>query len=75
MSSDMAATESVASGDAALVVTLFSEIVPVKGVDILGPLPGEYRYSIHFGAASASGTKNAEAARKLIEAGLRQVEK
>jgi molybdate transport system substrate-binding protein len=60
------ATESVAEGKAALVITLFSEIIPVKGVEILGPLPGEYHYDIRFAAAAASGTKNAEAAKKLI---------
>ena len=34
------ATESVEAGKAALVITLFSEILPVHGVEILGPLPG-----------------------------------
>ena len=34
------ATESVASGKAALVITLFSEIVPIPGVEILGPQIG-----------------------------------
>jgi len=42
------ATESVASGNAALVITLFSEIVPIPGVEILGPLPGELHYDIRF---------------------------
>jgi molybdate transport system substrate-binding protein len=60
------ATESVASGKAALVITLFSEIIPVKGVEILGPLPGEYHYDIRFAAAAASMTKEQEGVRKLI---------
>jgi molybdate transport system substrate-binding protein len=60
------ATESVAAGKAAMVITLFSEIVPIKGVVILGPLPGEYHYDIRFAAAAASTTKNQEAVRKLI---------
>jgi molybdate transport system substrate-binding protein len=60
------ATESVAAGKAALVITLFSEILPVHGVEILGPLPGEFQYDIRFGAASSAATKNAEAAKALI---------
>jgi molybdate transport system substrate-binding protein len=61
------ATESVASGKAALVITLFSEILPVKGVEILGPLPGEYHYDIHFAAAAARVTKDPEGSQKLIQ--------
>src|SRR4029077_11025945 len=60
------ATESVAAGKAALVITLFSEIVPIHGVEILGPLPGEFHYDIHFGAAASATAKNAEAAKALI---------
>jgi len=60
------ATESIAAGKAALVITLFSEILPVHGVEILGPLPGEFHYDIRFGAAISSTSKNAEAARALI---------
>jgi molybdate transport system substrate-binding protein len=60
------ATESVATGKAAMVITLFSEIVPVHGVEILGPLPGEFHYNIPFGAAASAAAKNAEAARALI---------
>ena len=47
-------------------ITLFSEIVPIHGVDILGPLPGEFRYDIRFGAAASTTTKNAGAAKALI---------
>jgi len=60
------ATESVASGKAALVITLFSEIVPIHGVEILGPLPGEFQSDIRFAAAASVGAKNAEAAQALI---------
>jgi molybdate transport system substrate-binding protein len=60
------ATESVATGHAAMVITLFSEIVPTHGVEILGPLPGEYRSDIRFGAATSATSKNAEAAAALI---------
>ena len=60
------ATESVAAGKAALVITLFSEIVPIHGIEILGPLPGEFRYDIRFAAAASATTKHAEAAKALI---------
>jgi molybdate transport system substrate-binding protein len=42
------ATESVAKGKATLVITLFSEIVPIPGVEILGPLPGEFHSDVRF---------------------------
>jgi molybdate transport system substrate-binding protein len=60
------ATESVAAGKAALVITLFSEIVPIHGVEILGPLPGEFRSDIRFAAAASAAAENAKAAVALI---------
>src|SRR5579864_3817954 len=60
------ATESVASGKSAMVITLFSEIVPIPGVEILGPLPGELHYDIRFAAAASTGAKNAEPGQALI---------
>ena len=61
-----AATESVAAGKAAMVLTLFSEIVPTHGVEILGPFPGEYQSDIRFGAATSAQSKHADAATALI---------
>ena len=61
-----AASQSVADGKATFVITLFSEIVPTKGVDILGPLPGEYQTDVKFAAAVSTATKNAAAAKALI---------
>jgi molybdate transport system substrate-binding protein len=60
------ATESVAAGKATFVITLFSEIVPIPGVEILGPLPGEYQSDIKFAAGVSSTAKNAEAGKALI---------
>jgi molybdate transport system substrate-binding protein len=60
------ATESVASGKAAMVITLFSEIVPIPGVEILGPLPGELHYDIRFAAAASTAAKNAAPGQALI---------
>ena len=61
------ATQSVAKGKAELVIIVFSEIVAIQGVEILGALPGEFRHDIPFAAAASGATKNAEAARALIE--------
>ena len=60
------ATESVAAGQAAMVITLFSEIVPIHGVEILGPLPGEFRYDIRFSAAASAAARDSEVAKALI---------
>lgn len=60
------ATERVATGKAELVIIVFSEIVPIQGVEILGALPGEFHYDIPFAAAASGGTKNVEAANALI---------
>jgi molybdate transport system substrate-binding protein len=61
-----ASTENVANGKAEFVITLFSEIVPVKGIEVLGPLPGEYRTYVNFTAAASSGAQNMDAAKKFI---------
>jgi molybdate transport system substrate-binding protein len=60
------ATENVAAGKAAMVLTLFSEIVPTHGVEILGPFPGEYQSDIRFGAAASAQSQHADAATALI---------
>jgi molybdate transport system substrate-binding protein len=61
-----AATESVAAGKATFVLTLFSEIVPVAGTEILGPLPGAFRDAVHFQAAVSKAARDAETARMVI---------
>src|SRR5262249_41461299 len=60
------ATQSVADGKAGFVITLFSEILPVKGVDILGALPGEFQSDIKFSAAASTGTSDKQAAQAMI---------
>ncbi len=58
--------EAVASGQTAVVLTLISELMPVHGIDIVGPLPADLQGYVSFGAAANSKTPNAEAARALI---------
>jgi molybdate transport system substrate-binding protein len=60
------AMESVASGQTAVVLTLISELMPVHGIDIAGPLPADLQGYVNFGAAASARTRNAEAARALI---------
>ena len=60
------ATQSVADGRAEMVITLFSEIVPVHGAEILGPLPGEFQYNVSFEGVVSATAKNPDAARALL---------
>ena len=60
------ATQSVADGKAEMVLTLFSEIVPVHGVEILGALPGEFQYDVRFEAAVSATASNPQIASALI---------
>lgn len=60
------AMESVASGKTAVVLTLISELMPVRGIEIAGPLPADLQGYVSFGAAASATTPNAEAARALI---------
>jgi molybdate transport system substrate-binding protein len=61
------APESVAKGEADLVITLISEILPVDGVELAGSLPAEYQNYVSFAAAAAVGAGDAKAVAMLIE--------
>jgi molybdate transport system substrate-binding protein len=61
-----ASTQNIATGKAETVITLYSEIVPVPGVEILGPLPGEFQYHIRFSGAVSAKSKHAAAAKAII---------
>ena len=45
------AAEKVAAGEAEILLTLVSEILPVEGLALLGPLPDEFQSYISFAAA------------------------
>ena len=60
------ATQSVAAGQAELVLTLASETAPVHGVEVLGPLPGALAYDIHFAGAASAATPQGEAVKALL---------
>jgi molybdate transport system substrate-binding protein len=56
----------VASGKAEIAVMLVSEILPVKGVEVVGTIPSEVQDPSVFSAAVVKGTKDVESAKKLI---------
>lgn len=56
----------VARGDSALGLQQVSELLPVEGVDYIGPLPAEVQRVTVFSAGIATGSKQPEAARELI---------
>ena len=56
----------VASGKADIAVMLVSEILPVKGVEVVAPVPAEIQEASIFSAAVVAGAKQTEAAKKLI---------
>src|ERR1700681_2755164 len=61
-----ASTQNIATGQVEMVITLYSEIVPVPGVEILGPLPGEFQYHIRFSGAVSSKSKLTGPAKAMI---------
>jgi molybdate transport system substrate-binding protein len=61
------AADVVAKGDAEIGVGQASEIVPVAGTQLVGPLPGEFASVTAFSAAIGAGTKSADAAKSLIQ--------
>ena len=60
------ATSMVASGAADLTLLPVSEIMQVPGVDLAGTIPAEIQNVLVFAAAAVKGTKQADAAKKLI---------
>jgi molybdate transport system substrate-binding protein len=57
----------VARGDAEIGFQQISELLPVAGIDYVGPLPPEVQKVTVFSAGVAVGAKNPDAARALIK--------
>lgn len=57
----------VADGKADFGITLVSEILPVKGIELLGPFPDEFQGYVRFSAAVSANTRNSAAASALIK--------
>jgi molybdate transport system substrate-binding protein len=56
----------VTSGDADFIITLISEIVPVPGLELVGPLPAEFQNYVAFAAGIGTKARNVETGRALI---------
>ncbi len=56
----------VARGEAALGLQQVSELLPIAGIDYIGPLPAEVQRVTVFSAGIATASKQPEAARQLI---------
>jgi molybdate transport system substrate-binding protein len=56
----------VARGDAALGLQQVSELLPIEGIDYIGPLPAEVQRVTVFSAGVATASKQPDAARQLI---------
>jgi molybdate transport system substrate-binding protein len=58
--------EAVARGEAEIGIQQIAEILPVSGVELAGPLPGELQQVTAFSAAAASSARKPELARRFI---------
>ena len=56
----------VARGDAEIGFQQISELLPVRGIDYVGPLPPEVQKVTVYSAGVVAGAKNADSARTLI---------
>jgi len=62
------ASEKVAHGQAEIAVTLISEIVPIKGAKLAGPLPGDTQLWTIYASAIPGSSKEPAHARAFIAA-------
>jgi molybdate transport system substrate-binding protein len=60
------AAAKVVAGEAELLLTLVSEILPVHDMELLGPLPDEFQSYVSFAAALGAQAGNPAAARALV---------
>jgi molybdate transport system substrate-binding protein len=60
------AAAKVVDGEAELLLTLVSEILPVDGMELLGPLPAEFQSYISFAGFVSSRPKDPAAARAFL---------
>ncbi len=58
--------EKVSAGDAEIGSTFISEIVPSKGVKVVGPLPAAIANATAYAAGIMAGSRNGEAAERFI---------
>ena len=57
----------VASGDAEIGFQQLSELLPISGIEVVGPLPAEVQRVTTFSAGIVRGSKHPELARELLD--------
>ena len=57
----------VANGEAEIAVQMISELLPVTGVQVVGPLPGDLYYEIALTGGVSSGAREPDAATALMK--------
>ena len=57
----------VARGDAEIGIQQLSELLPVAGIDIIGPLPAELQRKIAYGASVLPATTQRQAAQEFVK--------
>lgn len=57
----------VADGSAEMIMTLVSEILPAKGVQLVGPLPADVQHYVNFAAGISAANKDPNAAKRLMK--------
>lgn len=62
------AVQKMAAGDADIAISFVSEIMPIKGAKLVGPLPAAIQSPSTYAAAIGVGSPNPEAARALLKA-------
>ena len=62
------AVQKVAKGEADMVIAFVSEILPVRGIKWLGPLPATLQVPTNYSAAIGAGAAQPELARLLLDA-------
>ena len=62
-----AAAARVAAGQSDMILTLISEIKPVEGIELVGPLPREFQNYVSFAGAVSPKSKNSASGQKLLK--------
>jgi molybdate transport system substrate-binding protein len=57
----------VANGEAEIGINLIQELMPLPGIEIVGPLPGDLQLTLVFAATIMNGAKEASASKTLID--------
>jgi molybdate transport system substrate-binding protein len=57
----------VTNGEAEIGINLIQELIPLPGIDLVGPLPGDLQNTLVFTAVVMTGAKDAAAAKALID--------